>query len=212
MQWLTGTSNFVRLTLPSVYPQVLSCHSYPQSGAGHQRQSGSATSHLLSMNSSYFSMSARSPRINWMSWGLKRSEHSGQQMFTRDSEISMRRYCRRQSAQERWWQVMMSGKRSRAWRSRHRGHSRSSEEEPDTDEVEAAPSTAWAEVLSWEVSGWTLSVLTTLSTGAPACRGLDFRFGSRSGRQRRPKIEWRDRRRLLGGFLTEGRLTEEAAE
>lgn len=186
--------------------------SYPQSGAGHQRQSGSATSHLLSMNSSYFSMRARSPRINWMSWGLKRSEHSGQQMFTRDSEISMRRYCRRQSAQERWWQVMMSGKRSRAWRSRHRGHSSSSEEEPDTDEVEAAPSTAWAEVLSWEVSGWTLSVLITRSTGAPACRGLDFRLGSRSGRQRRPKIEWRDRRRLLGGFLAEGRLTEEAAE
>lgn len=76
--------------------------SYPQSGAGHQRQSGSATSHLLSMNSSYLSMSARSPRIMRMSCGLKRSEHSGQLMLTRDSEISMRRYWRRQSMQERW--------------------------------------------------------------------------------------------------------------
>lgn len=106
----------------------------------------------------------------------------------------------------------MSGKQSRAWRSRHRGHSSSSDEEPDIDEVDAAPSADWAEVLSWKVSGWTLSVLTTLSTPAAACRGLDLRFGSRSGRQRRPKIVWRDRRRFLGVFLTEGRLTEEAAE
>lgn len=199
--------------LSTVLPlYFLSTSSYPQSGAGHQRQSGSATSHLLSMNSSYFSMRARSPRIIRMSWGLKRSEHSGQQMFTRDSEISMRRYCRKQSAQERWWQVMMSGKRSRAWRSRHRGHSSSSDEEPEIDEVDAAPSAAWAEVLSWRVSGWTLSVLTTPSNPAAACTGLDFRLGSRSGRRRRPKSEWRDNRRFLGVFLAEGRLTEEAAE
>lgn len=76
--------------------------SYPQSGAGHHLQSGSATSHLLNMNSSYLSMSARSPRMIQMSCGLKRSEHSGQLMLTRDSEISMRRYWRRQSIQERW--------------------------------------------------------------------------------------------------------------
>lgn len=144
-----------------------------------------------------------------MSWGLKRSEHSGQQILTRDSEISMRRYCRRQSAQDRWGQVMMSGKRSRAWRSRHSGHSSSSDEESDTDEVDA---TASAEVLSWTGSDWTLSVLTMPSTPAPACRGLDLRLGSRSGRRRRLKNEWRDRRRFLGVFLTEGRLTEEAAE
>lgn len=78
------------------------CVSYPQSGAGHHLQSGSATSHLLNMNSSYLSMSARSPRMMQMSCGLNRSEHSGQLMLTRDSEISMRRYWRRQSMQERW--------------------------------------------------------------------------------------------------------------
>jgi len=192
--------------------EPLGSRSYPQSGAGHQRQSGSATSHLLSMNSSYFSMMARSPRIIWMSWGLKRSEHSGQQMLMRDSEISMRRYCRRQSAQERWWQVMMSGKRSREWRRRHRGHSSSSDEEPNSDEVDAAASAQWADVLSWTVSDWTLSVLTMASIPAAACRGLDLRLGSRSGRRRRLKREWRDRRRFLGVFRTEGRLTKEAAE
>lgn len=164
------------------------------------------------MNSSYFSMRARSPRMIRMSWGLKRSEHSGQQMLTRDSEISMRRYWRRQSAQERWWQVMMSGKRSRAWRSRHRGHSNCSDEEPDAEDVDATPSAEWAEVLSCKASGWTHSVLTVPSTAAAACTGLDLRLGSRSGRRRRPKSEWRDRRRFLGVFLTEGRLTEEATE
>lgn len=142
-----------------------------------------------------------------MSWGLKRSEHSGQQMFTLDSEISMRRYWRRQSAQERWWQVMMSGKWSRAWRSRHRGHSSSSDVDPETDKVDVAPNADGA-----DVSGWTLSVLMTLSTVALACEGLDLRFCSRSGRQRRPKNEWRDRRRFLGVFLTDGRLTEEATD
>lgn len=84
-----------------------------------------------------------------MSWGLKRSEHSGQLMLTLLSEISMRRYCRRQSAQERWWHVMMSGKRSLVWRSRHSGHSSSSEveaeDEEDEDEVEATPGAESAE-------------------------------------------------------------------
>lgn len=106
----------------------------------------------------------------------------------------------------------MSGKRSREWRSRHRGHSSSSDEDPDTDEVDTAASAEWVEVLSWKVSGGALSVLTMPSTPAPACGGLDLRLASRSGRRRRPKSEWRDRRRFLGVFLTEGRLTEEAAE
>ena len=107
---------------------------------------------------------------------------------------------------------MMSGKRSRAWRSRHRGHSSSSDEEPDTDEVDTAASVDWAEVLSWKVSAWTFSVLTMPSTPEATCSGLDLRLGSRSGRRRRPKSEWRDRRRFLGVLRTEGRLTEEAAE
>lgn len=107
---------------------------------------------------------------------------------------------------------MMSGKQSRAWRSRHRGHSSNSDEELDTDEVDATPSVEGAEVLSWTVSDWMLSVLTMPSIPTPACRGLDLRLGSRSGRRRRLKSEWRDSRRFLGVFLTEGRLTEEAAE
>lgn len=107
---------------------------------------------------------------------------------------------------------MMSGKHSRVWRSRHRGHSRNSDEDPDTDEVDATPGREWAEVLSWNVSDWTLSVLTMPSTPAPACTGLVLRLGSRSGRRRRPNSEWRDRRRFFGVFLMEGRLTVEAAE
>lgn len=163
---------------------------YPQSGAGHQRQSGSATSHLLSMNSSYFSISALSPRIMRMSCGLNLSEHSGQLMLTRDSEISMRRYWRKQSMQERWWQVMMSGKLSLEWRRRHSGHSSSSpitpspplqeeveDEGPEADEVEAAAATATAaeaspvpatekkaEFLSLHISEWMLSMLAMPST------------------------------------------------
>lgn len=202
----------VKWTMLHFIHQVAFMSSYPQSGAGHQRQSGSATSHLLSMNSSYFSMRARSPRIIWMSWGLKRSEHSGQLMLTRDSEISMRRYCRRQSAQERWGQVMMSGKLSRAYRSKHRGHSSSSDEDPVTDEVDAAPSADGAGVLSWRVSDCTFSVLTMPSTPAPDCTGFDLRLRSQSGQRLRPNKEWSDRRRLFGFFLTEGTLTEEATD
>lgn len=135
-------------------------------------------------------MSARSPRMMQMSCGLKRSEHSGQLMLTRDSEISMRRYWRRQSIQERWWQVMMSGKLSLEWCRRHRGHSRSSgpttaptlvedevdEEAPAADEVEAAAAAAAAEAtpvpaaetkaefLSLHISEWMLSMLAMPST------------------------------------------------
>jgi len=137
------------------------------------------------MNSSYFSMSAWSPRIMRMSCGLKRSEHSGQLMLMRDSEISMRRYWRRQSMQERWGQVMMSGKLSLEWRRRHSGHSSTSgptppatveeeeeeEEEvegPEADEVEAAAAGGAssvraaekrAEFLSLHISEWMLSMM-----------------------------------------------------
>lgn len=82
---------------------------------------------------------------------------------------------------------MMSGKWSRAWRSRHKGHSRNSDEDPDTDEVDASPGAEWVEVLSLKVSVWTISVVTGLSTPSPACRGLDLRLGSR--RHRRPNSE-----------------------
>lgn len=106
----------------------------------------------------------------------------------------------------------MSGKRSRAWRSKHRGHSSSSDEDSDSEDVDATPCTEWAEVLSFRVSDCTFSALTTLSTPAPAGRGLDLRLVSQSGRRRLPKRAWSDRRRFLGVFLTEGRLIEEAAE
>lgn len=118
-----------------------------------------------------------------MSCGLKRSEHSGQLMFTRDSEISIRRYWRRQSMQERCGQVMMSGKCSLEWRRRHSGHSKSSaafpltplEDEEDIDDegpeaddaAAAAPVPAKEkkeEFLSLHISEWILSMLAMPST------------------------------------------------
>lgn len=210
--------------------------SYPQSGAGHQRQSGSATSHLLNMNSSYLSMSARSPRIMRMSCGLKRSQHSGQLMLTRDSEISIRRYWRRQSMQERWWQVIMSGKLSLEWCRRHSGHSSNSapappptfvedeleEEGPEADEVEAAAEKAapvpatekTAEFLSLHISEWMLSTLAMPSTPpSPGCwSSLDLRWPDLGSRLRRLKREARERRLFLGAFFTEGREMEEAVD
>ncbi|KAG7279955.1 hypothetical protein CRUP_025207 [Coryphaenoides rupestris] len=187
------------------------------------------------MNSSYFSMTARSARMAWMSCGLKRSGHSGQQMLTRDSEISMRRYCRRQSAQDRCAHVMMSGNRSRACHSRHSGHSScSEEEEPDADAVVAnvddddvMAAAACPKVLSWLVAEGMLSSLTSAPDPDPPpdCRGRSLhRLGSRLlwlwllwwwgwwWCRRRPKSEWRDSLRFLGVFLMEGRLTEEVAE
>lgn len=128
-----------------------------------------------------------------MSWGLKRSEHSGQLMLTRLSEISIRRYCRRQSPHERWGHVMMSGKRSRAWRSRHSGHSRNSEEDEDV-EVDA---TSCCSCCCWScVSDWTtLSTLAMLSTPGRDLRDLG------SGRRLR-NSERREMPRFLGVFLT----------
>lgn len=194
------------------------------------------------MNSSYFSISAWSPRIIRMSCGLKRSEHSGQLMLTRDSEISMRRYWRRQSMQERWWQVMMSGKLSLEWRKRHSGHSSSSaptppptledeeveEQGPEADEVEAAaaaadeaapvPATAKkAEFLSLHISEWILSILAMPSTppsppGPECCRSRDLWRPDLDSRPRRLKSEARERRLFLGAFFTEGREMEEAVD
>lgn len=101
-------------------------HSYPQSGAGHQRQSGSEARHRLSRNSSYFSNRAASSRISATCLGANLSAHSGQLSCTRLSVISMRRYWRRQQRQERWLQPWSSASWSRGWRTRHSGHSRSS--------------------------------------------------------------------------------------
>ncbi|PWA32402.1 hypothetical protein CCH79_00011977 [Gambusia affinis] len=205
---------------------------YPQSGAGHQRQSGSATSHLLSMNSSYFSISTRSARIMRMSCGLKRSAHSGQLMLMRDSEISMRRYWRRQSLQERWWHVMMSGKLSLESRRRHSGHSSSStpaappalaEELAEDNEAAAAKAppvpTAEkkAEFLSLHISEWMLSMLAMPSTPAmppdPGCWGsLDRWRPDLVSRPRLRKREARESRLFFGAFFTDGRETEEVAD
>lgn len=212
---------------------------YPQSGAGHHRQSGSATSHLLSMNSSYFSMSTRSPRIMRISCGLKRSEHSGQLILTRDSEISIRRYWRRQSMQDRWWQVMMSGKLSLEWCRRHKGHSSSSaptptptfeteeveEEGPEADEVEAATAEAdpmaaaekKVAFLSLHISEWMLSMLAIPSTPAsppgPGCwSSWDLGRPTLDSRPRLLKREAREKRLFLGAFFTEGREMEEAVD
>lgn len=66
-------------------------HAHPQSGAGHQRQSGSEARYRRSMNSSYLCMSGGSASSRRMSCGLSRSLHSGQLMGTRLSLISRRR-------------------------------------------------------------------------------------------------------------------------
>lgn len=101
--------------------------SYPQSGAGHQRQSGSDARHRRSRNSSYFSSSAPSSRMSATCCGASFSAHSGQLSWTLLSVISMRRYCRRQHRQERWLHPSSSGSCSAGWRTRHRGHSRRSD-------------------------------------------------------------------------------------
>lgn len=98
--------------------------SYPQSGAGHHRQSGSEARHLLSRNSSYFSIRAASSKMSATCRGASLSAHSGQLSWTRLSVISMRRYWRRQQRQDRWLQPSSSGSWSAGWRTRHRGHSR----------------------------------------------------------------------------------------
>jgi hypothetical protein len=55
------------------------------------------------------------------------SEHSGQLMLTRDSEISILRYCCKQSRHERCVQHKSSGKNSLEHSARHRGHSQFSD-------------------------------------------------------------------------------------
>lgn len=55
--------------------------------------------------------------------GARVSGHCGHAMPTRLSEISMRRYWRRQSEHVRWEQEESRGKWQRGWLSRHSGHS-----------------------------------------------------------------------------------------
>lgn len=181
---------------------------YPQSGAGHHLQSGSATSHRLSMNSSYFSIRMSSFNIKRISWGLNRSEHSGQLILTLLSEISIRRYCRKQSTQDLWWQVMISGNLSLECRRRHKGHSMKSplglllEVVPLSEEVHVEK----IEFLSVHISEWMLSMLAIPST--PPFKSLDLRFVSFFLRKREPK----EILLFFGAFLTDGKLTEEAED
>lgn len=97
--------------------------SHLQSGAGHQRVSGSAARKRLSWYSSNLSSSARSSRMARTSSGARVSGHCGHAMHTRLSDISMRRYWRRQSEHVRWEQEVSRGKWQRGWLSRHSGHS-----------------------------------------------------------------------------------------
>lgn len=96
---------------------------YPQSGAGHHLASGSMARTRRNMKSSYFVMRSSSRRIIWMSFGWNFSAHSGHAILIRLSEISICRYCFRQSRHDRWWQVMISGKLSRSWSTMQTGHS-----------------------------------------------------------------------------------------
>lgn len=97
--------------------------SHLQSGAGHQRVSGSAARERLSWYSSKRSSTARSSRIARTSSGASVSGHCGHAMPTLLSEISMHRYWRRQSEHVRWAQEVSRGKWQRGWLSRHSGHS-----------------------------------------------------------------------------------------
>lgn len=97
--------------------------SYPQSGAGHQRTSGSETRTRRTMKSSYLSIRLWFCRMFRMSLGWYFSVHSGQEMFIRLSVISIFRYVCRQVLQERWWHVMISGKSSTGLSIKHSGHS-----------------------------------------------------------------------------------------
>lgn len=94
-----------------------------QSGAGHQRVSGSAARKRLSWNSSNLSSSAWSSKTARTSSGVRVSGHCGQAMLTLLSDISMRRYWRRQSEHALWEHEVSRGKWQRGWLSRHSGHS-----------------------------------------------------------------------------------------
>lgn len=104
----------------------ISNQSYPQSGAGHHRQSGSDAKQRRSRNSSYFSIRTGSSRMRATCCGASRSAHSGQLSCTRLSVISIRRYCRKQHRQDRWLQFWSSGSCSAGCRTKHNGHSRKS--------------------------------------------------------------------------------------
>lgn len=104
----------------------MSNRSYPQSGAGHHRQSGSDARQRRNRNSSYLSIRTGSSRMRATCRGASRSAHSGQLSCTRLSVISMRRYWRKQHKQDRWLQFWSSGSCSAGCRTRHKGHSRNS--------------------------------------------------------------------------------------
>lgn len=97
--------------------------SHLQSGAGHQRVSGSDARKRLSWYSSNLSSNARSSSMARTSRGASVSGHCGQAMPTRLSDISIRRYWRRQSEHALWEQEVSRGKWQRGWLSRHSGHS-----------------------------------------------------------------------------------------
>lgn len=101
----------------------MTCSSHLQSGAGHQRVSGSVARKRLSWYSSNRSSRALSSRIARTSSGASVSGHCGHAMPTLLSEISMRRYWRRQSEHVRWEQEVSRGKRQSGWLRRHSGHS-----------------------------------------------------------------------------------------
>lgn len=94
-----------------VHRKNITISSHLQSGAGHQRVSGSAARKRLSWYSSNRSSRALSSRIARTSSGASVSGHCGHAMPTLLSEISMRRYWRRQSEHVRWEQEVSRGKR-----------------------------------------------------------------------------------------------------
>lgn len=97
--------------------------SHLQSGAGHQRVSGSEARKRLNWYSSNLSSNARSSRMARTSRGASVSGHCGHAMPTRLSDISIRKYWRRQSEHALWEQEVSRGKWQRGWLSRHSGHS-----------------------------------------------------------------------------------------
>lgn len=103
---------------------------YLQSGAGHQRVPGSATSSRRSRNSSYLSRRAGSGSSRCTSWGGMAAGQCGQAAGTRLSVTARRRYCCRQPRQERCEQQPRAGNASGGCGSRHRGHSSSASPRP----------------------------------------------------------------------------------
>lgn len=162
-------------------PQWLQDQSYPQSGAGHQRQSGSDARHLRNKNSSYFSSRAPSSKISATCCGASLSAHSGQLSWTLLSVISIRRYCRRQHRQERWLHPSNSGSCAAGWRTRHRGHSR----RLDSPEEWAPVRDCWLEesgleeVLKGTFCGVAAAVVALMFAAEPGA-GAEFKAAGRS--------------------------------